>query len=58
MMITKGYVIINSETGKPYAQRDEFIEAIDVAVRKINGRVITRADYEKMQQGKLGKNLF
>lgn len=49
-MITKGYVVINSETKKAYAQREEFLDAVDVAVRKVNGQVITREDYEKMKK--------
>lgn len=49
-MITKGYVIINSETKQAYAQRDEFLDAIEVAIHKINGQVITRADYEKLKK--------
>lgn len=49
-MITKAYVIINSETKKPYAQRDEFLDAVEVAKRKINGLVITRLDYETMKK--------
>lgn len=51
-MITKGYVIINSETKKAYAQREDFLDAVDVAVRKVNGLVITRADWEKMKKEK------
>lgn len=49
-MITKDWVIINRETKMPYAQRDTFIQACEVANRKVNGQVITREDWLKIKE--------
>lgn len=50
-MIKKQYIVINSETKVAYAQRDTFMDAVDVAKRKTNGIVITRSDWENLKQG-------
>uniref|UniRef100_A0AAU8EK45 Uncharacterized protein n=1 Tax=Enterococcus phage vB_EfaS_SZ1 TaxID=3161157 RepID=A0AAU8EK45_9CAUD len=51
MKTKKQYIIINKETKKAYAQRDTFMEAVEVAKRKINGFVMTRTDWEAMTYG-------
>ena len=49
-MIKKAWVIINSETRKPYAQRDTFPEAVEVANRKVNGLIIPREHWLKIKE--------
>lgn len=46
----KQYIIINSETKRGYAERETFMEAVEVAKRKVNGQVITRKDWEAMKK--------
>ncbi|WNA13835.1 hypothetical protein [Enterococcus phage vB_Efa_VP14] len=46
----KQYIIINSETKRGYAERKTFMEAVEVAKRKVNGQVITRKDWEAMKK--------
>nr|DAI62584.1 MAG TPA: hypothetical protein [Caudoviricetes sp.] len=46
----KQYIIINSETKRGYAERETFMEAVEVAKRKVNGQVITRKDWESMKK--------
>jgi len=42
--------IRNGETKRGYAERETFMEAVEVAKRKVNGQVITRKDWEAMKK--------